>query len=48
MKPNAYRDSWAIARNSFATHQRKLLVDISVLVEHDAKREFNGFLAVYQ
>ncbi|HII3152918.1 TPA: glycosyltransferase family 4 protein [Klebsiella pneumoniae] len=29
--------AWAIARNSFATHQRKLLVDISVLVEHDAK-----------
>lgn len=29
--------AWAITRNSFATHQRKLLVDISVLVEHDAK-----------
>ncbi len=37
MKPNAYRQPRAIARNSFATHQRKLLVDISVLVEHDAK-----------
>jgi len=29
--------AWAIARNSFRDHRRKLLVDISVLAEHDAK-----------
>ncbi|WP_058914169.1 glycosyltransferase family 4 protein [Entomohabitans teleogrylli] len=29
--------AWAVARNSFASHTRKLLVDISVLVEHDAR-----------
>ncbi|EEE1377373.1 glycosyltransferase family 4 protein [Salmonella enterica subsp. diarizonae] len=29
--------AWAVARNSFKKHQRKLLVDISVLVKHDAK-----------
>ncbi|HDJ2746652.1 TPA: glycosyltransferase family 4 protein [Salmonella bongori] len=29
--------AWAIARNSFKSHKRKLLVDISVLVKHDAK-----------
>ncbi|WP_281406638.1 glycosyltransferase family 1 protein [Rhizobium sp. P44RR-XXIV] len=29
--------AWAIARNSFRDHRRKLLMDISVLAEHDAK-----------
>lgn len=29
--------AWAIARNSFNSHTRKLLVDISVLAKHDAK-----------
>lgn len=29
--------AWAIARNSFKKHTRKLLLDISVLVHHDAK-----------
>ncbi len=29
--------AWAVARNSFKRHTRKLLVDISVLAQHDAK-----------
>lgn len=29
--------AWAVARNSFKNHTRKLLVDISVLAKHDAK-----------
>ncbi|MFT4060515.1 MAG: glycosyltransferase family 1 protein [Legionella sp.] len=29
--------AWALARNRFKEHQRKLLIDISVLVHHDAK-----------
>ncbi|EMX8699892.1 glycosyltransferase family 4 protein [Klebsiella michiganensis] len=29
--------AWAVARNSFQRHTRKLLVDISVLAKHDAK-----------
>jgi len=29
--------SWAIARNNYGNHRRKLLIDISVLVSHDAK-----------
>ncbi|OHY69384.1 mannosyltransferase [Pluralibacter gergoviae] len=29
--------AWAVARNSFGQHTRKLLVDISVLAKHDAK-----------
>lgn len=28
--------AWALAQNSFASHKKKLLVDVSVLVEHDA------------
>ena len=31
------RAAWAIARNNFTQHKRKILVDISVLVHHDAK-----------
>lgn len=29
--------AWAVAGNNFKNHQRKLLVDISVLAKHDAK-----------
>ncbi|KJV49285.1 mannosyltransferase [Pantoea sp. BL1] len=29
--------AWALAKNSFQTHERKILVDISVLVQHDAR-----------
>ncbi|PEI05458.1 mannosyltransferase [Pantoea agglomerans] len=29
--------AWALAKNSFRTHERKILVDISVLVQHDAR-----------
>jgi len=29
--------AWGLARNSFSSHKKKLLVDISVLVKHDAK-----------
>ena len=29
--------AWALARNSYATHKKQLLVDISVLVQHDAR-----------
>ncbi len=29
--------AWAVARNGFKQHTRKLLVDISVLAKHDAK-----------
>ncbi|MEG3136181.1 glycosyltransferase family 1 protein [Rouxiella sp. T17] len=28
--------AWALAQNSFTSHKKKLLVDVSVLVEHDA------------
>lgn len=28
--------AWALAQNSFSGHKKKLLVDVSVLVEHDA------------
>ncbi|NEG61753.1 glycosyltransferase [Pantoea agglomerans] len=29
--------AWSLAKNSFQKHERKLLVDISVLVQHDAR-----------
>ncbi|WP_345828194.1 glycosyltransferase family 1 protein [Erwinia sp. HDF1-3R] len=29
--------AWALARNSFKKHQKKILIDISVLVQHDAR-----------
>lgn len=29
--------AWALAKNSFLSHERKLLIDISVLVQHDAR-----------
>lgn len=31
--------AWAVARNGFKRHTRKLLVDISVLAKHDAKTD---------
>ncbi|CAI2401172.1 D-inositol-3-phosphate glycosyltransferase [Serratia ficaria] len=30
-------NAWALAKNNFSRHQRKIMVDISVLVQHDAK-----------
>lgn len=30
-------NAWALARNNFSQHRRKIMVDISVLVLHDAK-----------
>ncbi|WP_413738027.1 glycosyltransferase family 4 protein [Sodalis sp. RH21] len=29
--------AWSLAKNSYRTHQKQLLVDISVLVQHDAR-----------